>query len=230
MYYDDFYNENDELDRLVIELKESALKGVKQDILDKVSRLEKENKELQEIKNNWDELKNDYQRKERELLSEVEQAKRDAKKLPIKELFENLQEEYYVVERKYDYIEKCDKCDDNRKLTLIDSYGRETKVDCVCKKMKKTNWLVETKYLNGINSFSKRNGELKKWVYLDYYKSDYSGEDGYYTSSKYLNENVVNSFEEALEALKKSNKKIYFTRESDAQRYADYLNKNLEEK
>lgn len=227
MIYDDFYNEYNELDNLIMELKETALKGVKQDILDKIDRLEKENQELTEVKNNWEKLKSDYEQKEKELLIKVKNAEIEAKRLPIKELFENIQEEYYIVNKKYGYIDKCDKCDNNRKLKLIDVYGRETKIDCVCNKEEYIGYEVKTKYLIGIDEISKSNGKLRKFVILSYHKKFSNSNDGYYSSGTYLNENIVKTFEEALNKIKyDENIDLYFTNKEEAQKYADYLNEN----
>lgn len=224
MDYDDYYNEYSEIDCLITELKNSALKGLKQDIKDKIDRLEKENQELQEVKNNWDNLKTEYQNKIRELNNYKEEVKRDAYRLPLEEMMKNIQEEYFEVSRKWEKVKKCAKCDDNRKLILVDAYGRETKIDCVCNKSEQTKYEVRSKYLMGISSISKRDGKPKMWVYFSYQKGD-RNDDGYYRSGEYFDDNKIVNYDEAI----KKDKDSYFVfkNKKDAQKYADLLNEKI---
>lgn len=231
-YYDDFYNEPSESDIAIEELKEHLRNEVKSEILNKLERLEKENKELQEIKNNKKQLELEYQEKERQLEREYKLKERDLMKKPIQELLEIIQEEYYYVS--YDYLkkEKCDKCNDERRIELVDAYGRKHYVDCVCKKEYKSEYLVKEKYIGVITEISKRDGQLKMWVSFTYKKSSYDGE---YVSGTYFDkDSIIYSFDDFIEKnenkIKEGLEKGYgfssyiFSTKEEAQKFADYLN------
>lgn len=228
MNYDDYYNEYSEIDQLIMELKDSALKGAKQDIKDKLERLEKENKELKEVKDNWQKLENDYKNKTRELEQKTEQAIRDSYKTPIKEMMEKVQEEYYQLSRKSAKYPKCDKCDADRYLHLIDDYGREHKIPCECDKTYPEKYVVETKYMIGIECISKRNDKPQIWVNLSYMKPYDAYSQGYYHNGEILNENLIKNWDDFETKKEKDNSVYYkwlFMNKKDAQKYADNLNK-----
>ena len=67
MYYDDFYNEPSEADIYIEELKDKIRTEVKEDIINELEKLRKENKELQDVKNNINKLEKEYNQKKNEL-------------------------------------------------------------------------------------------------------------------------------------------------------------------
>jgi hypothetical protein len=223
MNYDDYYEEYSEIDRLICELKDGALKGLKQDIKDKLDRLEKENNELQDIKNNWNRLEKEYKEKVRELENYKDNVKREAYRLPLEEMMKNFQEEYFVVNQKYEKVDKCNKCNDDRKLILTDAYGRETKINCVCDKSEYTGYKVESRYIVGISSIAKRDSKPKLWVYFSYQKGD-RNDDGYYRCSTYLDDEKIVDFEKAIKNNQTND--YLFKDKKEAQKYANYLNEN----
>lgn len=221
---EEFYDEDcDYFESTIVDLKEQLKKEVKQEFKDKMKELEKENKKLQEVKENWEKIKQEYKQKEIKLKYEVEEEKRNARYLPIKKLFENFQIEYYQVYSHYEKNEKCDKCDEDRKLTIIDCYGRKHKVDCPCNDKKHIEYSISTKYVIGISSISNRNGELKVWFYLDY-RPDRREEDCYYSSGTFINDKIIKKFDEMTQEQKdKEYQDWYFTTKEEAQKYAEYL-------
>ena len=89
MYYDeDFYNEPSEYDQMVEEFRDSLMKSVKQDFLDRMKRLEKENAELREVKENWEFMKRSYEQKNRELAYKLEQERQTMRRERLAQLFE----------------------------------------------------------------------------------------------------------------------------------------------
>ena len=67
MYYpDDFYNEPSEFGMQVEEFKESLARSIKSEFLEEMERLKKENRKLQGIKDNFEQVKRDYERKKME--------------------------------------------------------------------------------------------------------------------------------------------------------------------
>ncbi len=229
MDYEDYYSEYSEIDRLITELKDSALKGLKQDIKDKMEKLEKENKELQAVKNDWQKLEQEHKNKIRELEQKTEQSIKDAYKLPIKELMEKVQDEYYQISRESKPYKKCDKCDEQRYLHLKDDYGREHKVKCECDKSYPSKYVVKTDYMVGLGEISKdRNGKSRIFVKLSYQKPSYSYDDGYYSSSELLGEKLIENWEQFESIKNKDNSNYYnwlFKNKKDAQKYANIMNK-----
>lgn len=224
MEYEDFYDEEyDYFDSTMADLKEQLKKEVKQEIQDKIKTLEKENAELKDVRENWEEIKREYKEKEIQLEHEAEEEKRNAKYLPIKKLFENFQTEYYQVHKYYKKDAKCDKCNEDRKLILTDCYGRKHEVDCVCNNKTHLEYIVETRYVAGISSISKRNSELMVWFYLTY-QEDKREEDSYYSSSYFINNKIIKKFEDMSQEQKdKEYQDWYFTTLEEAQKYANYL-------
>lgn len=233
-YYDDFYNEPSESDIAIEELKEHLRNEVKSEILNKLERLEKENKELQEIKNNKNKLELEYQEKERQLEREYKLKERDLMKRPIQELLEIIQEEYYYVSYNYLEKEKCDKCNNERKIELVDAYGRKHYVNCVCKDNYKSEYLVKEKYIGVITEISKRNGHLKMWVDFTYKKSNYDKDDMYISGTYFDKDSIIYSFDDFItkneKKIKEELEKGYgfssyiFSKKEEAQKFADYLN------
>ena len=59
--WDDYY-EPTEFDEAMMEFKASIVDNVRQEIKNKIDRLEKENAELREVKNNWKHIQAEHER------------------------------------------------------------------------------------------------------------------------------------------------------------------------
>lgn len=217
--YEDFYDEDcDCFDSTIIELKEQLRKEVKEEIQEKMKALEKENKELQSVKENWEEIKQKYENKinevEREKQSILDNVKNEIYDATLKDLFENCTffKQIYQVDCDYEKQPKCDKCDENRKLTVIDSYGREHKVDCKC---------AESKEI----FFAKRNGRINIYVQKDAGKNNFmfkvKNKSDYEYGWEISKEDILEKFDKNKV---KEYYNTYFTTIEEAQKYADYLN------
>lgn len=218
---EDFYDEEyDYFDSTIVELKEQLKKEVKQDIQDKIKNLEEENKELRDVKENWKTLKQEYKNKINEAEIEkqdiLDNAKREIYNATLKDLFENCDyfKKLYKVDYKTEKREKCDKCDEDRNLTLIDCYGRKHKVTCECYKSKKIYYAEEN---------SETAIYIQKNKERDNFKFEFKNQESYTYGSKIDRENVLEKFDK--------NKvdghlywDVYFTTLEEAQKYADYLN------
>ena len=237
MYYDDFYNEPSESDIYIEELKDKIRLEVKKDIINELERLRKENKELQDVKNNINKLEREYNQKKNELEREYQEKERTLMQRPLNELLEIIKEEYYCIDRPYDYIPKCDKCNEKRKLEFTDVYGRKHEVKCVCDKMERKPFEVETKYIGTIKEISKRNGKMCIWTSFTWSKSNYEPYE--YISGTYFDkECIVYNYEQLeVKIADKSKKEIieniyrkyYFVNKKDAEKFAKWLNNALEE-
>lgn len=216
---EDFYDEEyDYFDSTIAELKEQLKKEVKQDIQDKIKNLEEENKELRDVKENWKTLKQEYKNKINEVEIEkqdiLDNAKREIYNATLKDLFENCDyfKKIYKVDYKTEKREKCDKCDENRNLTLIDCYGRKHKVTCKCYKSKKIYYAEEN---------SETAIYIQKGKKEDNFKFEFKNEASYTYGCKIDRKDVLEKFDKGKV---KGYWNTYFTTLEEAQKYADYLN------
>lgn len=143
MYYDyeDYWAEPSEFEMQVEEFKDSLRKAVKDEIKDKIASLEKELAELQEFRDEKDKIVQEYEAKIREVKREADATMRAAKESEEKwkkaRLYQLLGD-YLTVGWKvgcsWEYGEKCDKCDDNRKIHFTSPQGNKHTEDCKCAK------------------------------------------------------------------------------------------------
>lgn len=216
---EDFYDEEyDYFDSTIADLKEQLKKEVKQEIQDKIKTLENENKELQDVKENWEEIKQEYENKitelEREKQRILDNAKNEIYNATLKDLFENCEyfSKIYRIDTTYVKRPKCDRCDENRELTVVDCYGRKHKVSCKC---------VNQKCIY----IAEENTRAQIYVQKDAEKDNFLfriNEDSDYCYGRKI------SKEEVLEKFDKDKVKgyynTYFTTLEEAQKYANYLN------
>lgn len=236
--FDDFFNEPCESELAFSELKERLKKEVKDEILNKLETLEKENKELQEIKNDKEKFEREYQNRKYELEREYKEKERTLWNKPIEELVEIIQEEYYFIT--YEKLEKpkCNFCDENRDLELIDVYGRKHYIACACKEKFDSEYIVKPKYLGSITEISKRNDCLRMFVNFTYKKSGFK-DDNYVSGTMFNREELICNFEEFInknqEQINQAIEKKYylssyiFSKKEEAQKFADYANKRRRE-
>lgn len=236
MSYDDFYYEPSESELYIEELKDKLKSEVKKDIINELNKLRKENEELKNIKNNISKLENKYKEKEYQLEREYKEKERTLMQKPLNELVKIIKEQYFYVTRPWKYIKKCDKCNDNRNLELVDPYGRKHEIACVCKQHEYKAFEVQEKYIGVITEISKRNNELMMWVDFSYSKG--LSRDDYYISGTYFDKNkLINKYEELINKISKNNieeiinqrkyNDYLFVNKNDAEKFAKFLNENL---
>ena len=121
MFYDyedeDFYTEN-EYQEEIDNLKEAIKKSVKREITEEMNRLREENKKLQGIKENFDTVKKDFERKKDECDRAIRNAEYNARCARITELMEKFKIVMWSVTWENLYKQKCDKCDSWRKVKI----------------------------------------------------------------------------------------------------------------
>lgn len=136
--FEDFYNEGpSDFDIAIEEFKEGLRKTVRDEYVKEMTRLKKENEELQEVKKNWAQIQMEYQFKEEKFNREKSEIERELARKKINELttIADFSEHLYVIDYKEGYVPKCDKCDDNRQIHFTSPSGRDCKEDCpVCGK------------------------------------------------------------------------------------------------
>ena len=229
--FDDFYNEPC-FDERFEEIKNNLRQTVKKEILDEVEKLKKENEELKVIKNNFDDevnkVRREYNRKAWELECKYQEDLEKVKKAPLNELIELCSKTYYDFSKNFDYVPKCDKCNEDRKIVFIDPYNRKHSFDCVCNKIELKGLKIDEHRIDGISEVNFKNGELSMFCSFNWKTC---GEDtpAYYLNGNYFNKDLVLSkFEERsfLKFLKDKRTNvwgIYFDNLEEAEKCKVYL-------
>ncbi len=136
--WEDFYNEGpSDFDIAIEEFKEGLRKTVKDEYVKEMTRLKKENEELQEVKKNFDRIKQEYKDKEDALKRKEDNLNYELARKKFNELttIADFSEHIYIIDYKEGYVPKCNKCDDNRQIHFTSPTGRDCKEDCpVCGK------------------------------------------------------------------------------------------------
>lgn len=137
--YDDYFREPSEFEMQIEEFKDSLRDAVKDEIKEKIESLEKELAELKEFRDERNKFVREYESKIQEMQREVSNIKRVAKESEEKwkkaRLYQLLGD-YLIVGWKvgyqWEYGEKCDKCDENRKIHFVSPQGKEYEENCKC--------------------------------------------------------------------------------------------------
>lgn len=220
MCYEDFFNEPNESDLVIEELKSHLRNEVKEEILNKLNSLKEENEMLLDIKSNWDKLKREYENKISELEREKEKALKNAKheyyNATLQDLFDNCElfSRVYQVDYTLENLPKCPKCDNNRQHTLISPDGVVHKVSCSCKNSYKVYKAGNTDY---IKIYIQKSEHSEKF-YFKITKND-TYDYGYEISK----DNIFEKAEEAPNNLYP----IFFTTKEEAEKYCNIRNEQI---
>ncbi|SCY99271.1 MULTISPECIES: hypothetical protein [unclassified Lysinibacillus] len=132
-YYDeDFYHEPSEFEMQIEQFKSSLLDSVKDEYKQQMENLQKENAELQEVKENFEAIKRDFANKERQLQIERNDLERKVRRERLSELTKDLQVIMYKVNSKRVENPKCEKCDANRRIHYKTPSGKDAYEKCEC--------------------------------------------------------------------------------------------------
>ena len=176
-YYDSWFEENwceeprEEEAALIKAIKES----VRQDIKAEMERLRKENAELQQYKQERQEVENIKKWYESRLQTEVEAYKRELRTAKIKELFGDYIVTGWGVKQKITLPPKCDKCDKNRYVHFKSPRGKDLIEPCQCANGKKEYFPLEL-YLIRIQQGNMFNGKRE---IFNYYSPIFHDPDDY---------------------------------------------------
>lgn len=224
--FDDYY-EPSEFEQQVEEFKDSLKRSVKQETQELIERLRKENEELRSVRDNWEEVKRSYEKKQRELQNEIYTCKQNASRMRLDQLFEECGMNV-ILYSPYSYSvynPKCDKCDDDRYIHYKSPSGKDNKEECECaKSFRKYKPSAEYLCEFRVNKYGsdRKQYPLMMWFkkYRDY-RDDY---DGYTYDSNSLARFIYNG-EDFEEVRKEHNTSVYFREEEKCQEYCDYLSK-----
>lgn len=142
-YYDDFYDEPSEFEKMIDEFKESLAKSVKEEYMAKMVRLEKENAELQDVKNNFEAIKYEHKQKMQELNHKIAKSKDEVRRERLSILMQDFEVVMYKVVTSRIEKPKCDKCNANRKKDFGISLLMENR-ELKKQHKAKNNWISTT--------------------------------------------------------------------------------------
>lgn len=222
MWYDeDFYNEPSEFEEKIDELKESIAKDVKKDFIEEMESLKKENQNLRGIKEHFEQIKRDYENKKQELDRAIRDAETKAKRMKAEEIMEKYKTFLWRPFYTYLYEDKCDKCDENRRIEVVLPSGKKVMDDCDCGNTKRRVCVPERMMRCEI---ADRDGKIVAWYECcgkeggRYYRVDYA-------ASIYADKAMVEpgtSFDEL--ANKENYRDILFRTKEECLAYCEYLN------
>lgn len=226
--YDDYWPEPSEFDQQVEEFKDSLRNSVKDEIKEKIASLENELVEIKEFRDEKDKFIREYESKIREAKREVEAANKLVKeseekwkKARLHQLLGDYLTVGWVVGSSWEYGEKCDKCDENRKIHFTSPQGKEYTEDCQCAK----------RYYR---YFPKEATLSKIYVKKKNFRWDDKGETDFYNRYYMVtDDDEYDRYESADEIYASSDidyKKVnsyraVFLNEEDCQKYCDWKNK-----
>jgi len=217
--YDDFYQEPSEFEQEIEELKSKLSQSVKKEIMDELESLRKENAELRPIKEDISRLEREYYNKKVQLEREYQERKRNVRKERISELLKDYDVEYWVAKSFYEDMEKCDKCDNNRRIYYKTPLGNEAYESCDCAKRIKMYKPASTI----LKTFAFENNKAQAWYkvryegtedeYLEYESDSIYKADNFITEESQINVDVADWYG------------IMFKTKELAQIYCDLKNK-----
>jgi hypothetical protein len=97
-----------------------------------MDRLRAENKKLQSVKENFEQIKLDYAHKEQELKAREQDMERTLARKKIMELatIADMKAQIYYIDDDTAYLPKCDKCDENRLIHFKSPTGKDCTEPC----------------------------------------------------------------------------------------------------
>lgn len=228
MYYDypeeEFYPES-EYQEQIDALKEAIKSSVKSEILEEMNRLRAENEKLQGIKEHFEEVKKDYEKKKDECDRIIRNAEYNAKKMRLSELMKDHKVVKWKVDRELVYGPKCCKCNSNRSIEVRLPSGRIAEDECECKTKSKYYYYPKMYVLSEFTD-RYRCGEI-----VAHYTEERSshGDDVYYEryTCTICDSSTEEDKKEAIRTLSDKVREILFDQEEKCQEVCDRLNDGL---
>ena len=221
--YDDYWAELSEFDQQIEEFKDSLRNSVKDEIKEKIASLENELSELKEFRDEKDKFIQECESKVREAKREAEVAIRTAKeseekwkKARLHQLLGDYLTVGWKVGNSWEYGEKCNKCDENRKIHFTSPQGKKYTEDCQCAKRHYKYFPKEAtlcKFYVRKENFGWDDNRYYTVVDCDDDYDRYERADHVYTSSDNIDYEKVNSYN------------AVFLNEEDCQKFCDWKNK-----
>lgn len=134
-YYDfDFYEELSEFDMQVEKFKSSLASSMREEFLDEMAALIKENEELREFRDDKKKYEQELRETKAEYQRKMEEAERDANSKKAKDFLRTFSVIGYRASPEYKQGPKCNRCDDYRRFHFVSPMGRNMTEKCSCAK------------------------------------------------------------------------------------------------
>lgn len=216
-YDEELYDNYNEFDSQIEELKDGLIKGVKKQFIDKLNELTEENARLQSIADRMDEIEREHQNKLRELENEKTKLAQKIRRERISELFAEQKAIMYRADYKMVPVDKCSECDKDRKIHFLSPQGIEVTAPCRCSKSNKV-YFPRTEVAYEININRMENNRPNVWYVVE----NEGKNDEYFSNTNTYCEVTYKG--EPFELLQGKYYHLYFDRLEDCQRYCDWLN------
>lgn len=131
--YEDFFNEGpSDYELFMNDLKETLKKSIKDEFIKEMDKLRAENKRLQDVKENFEQIKLDYAHKEQELKAREQDMEKNLARKKIMELatIADMKAQIYYIDDDTAYLPKCNKCDENRLIHFKSPTGKDCTEPC----------------------------------------------------------------------------------------------------
>ena len=204
-----------------IEALQSAIRSsIRKEVLKEMNRLQEENKKLQGIKEHFESVKRDYERKKAACDRIITNAEYKARTARFSKLMEDHKLIRWKVDYKLAYGKKCEKCDKERHIEVTLPSGRKANDSCKCNTKSRKLYFPVPRVLYEISD----SRGLMGW-----YKECTSSDGGkYYTISSGYSTICDRNNKKAIEELKRHEEKgIYnalFDSREECQKICDELN------
>ncbi|QSF42685.1 hypothetical protein [Paenibacillus tianjinensis] len=216
-YDEEFYREPSEFEEQIDALKESLMNAIKDEHKAELDKLRKENAELEVIKRDFAQIKEDYRAKERGLELKMKEAQTEARRTRLSALLESFGVTLFQAKRTSILGSKCDKCDDNRQIHYSTPSGKPAQEYCECR-VYSILYVPEERICC---EFKIERGGQKMKAWYDVMPSKHDDEDyGSYRSSTHLDA----LYEDGMSFEKLKQHGTFFKEKADCQRYCDWLN------
>jgi len=141
----DYWDNEDEYDDVAAELKQTLRDAVTLEVKNTIQMLQTQNRELKSKLENLEKLEGEAIQAKHAANREGAAARRDAERVVRKEklgeILAAIDERLHLIEREYLQQEKCDHCNDNRRIPYTLPSGRESSETCACA-ANHTKWVL----------------------------------------------------------------------------------------
>ena len=228
-YYEDYgdepYYEPTPADEIFIEAKIKLEECLKESIKYKMKSLSEENIKLKQENEKAREKVRNIEWREQALENKEKNIERNALQKTFSEMLKPLEEKItiYNVDYEYVYVDKCDQCNDKRKIEFTSPTGKIYYEDCKCNKSHRV-FVPIKRCLKTLSLYKKRDYPYTVSVTPKYDSPSYDDTYCKFELNVYIEnlDDTENSYN--IEEL--NYKEVGFKLKKDCQKLCDYLNEN----
>lgn len=224
-YWDEYLEDyNDEkyasiMDSIFDDIKNKFYEKLKDEVKNKIKNLEDENLYLSGLAETYRKELNKYKEEERNIKYEVSKAR-------LEELFKEIGMQciLYHPEWTSSYVQKCDKCNKDRKISYKSPRGKEQFEICECGDYKKMYYPEEYQLVR----FSPNRWDSKTEHPMNLWFGKYNVD-----SNEYNNESIIDivandeSYDYLYEKCGEYNRGLFFKTKEECQKYCTWLSKKF---